>query len=428
MRPSVNDTSLESLLTALGNPRGHRLWLSAVSIHPLVFEMARHFDRVTVQIARPDGSTLSDISALPPNVTVFPSMSEETLDESAVFDAALFLGVFSTPSARANFFSSCLRMLRDRMRIMVVELSPSAQTEGQQAAVMIENYLRSGRWTFAADAASWPSLSSLRSQLKHEGLHHLRAQEITGLWTTRFGHHESSSPEVIVRAIRNDLSARSDNSVAISQEVEERLHHIAQALHRTMLAPLNLFVVHGLYKPSRNLSMPEVKSASLDSPISEYSPDMNTCSLSELLSLVMTEGESASRMSKLGGRMLREYGSLPVANERDPRRLSEALAIPIARARQISAMFEIGRRFFSSSDRHTVLLRGPEDIASYAVGMADLRCEQFRVLCIDEQHHLITEEVLGTGTECSASLHPRDALRPALLHRAAALAFVHNHP
>jgi len=55
-------------------------------------------------------------------------------------------------------------------------------------------------------------------------------------------------------------------------------------------------------------------------------------------------------------------------------------------------------------------------------------CEIFGVLHLDSRHRLIAVENLFRGTINSASVHPREVVKAALIHNAAAVVLFHNHP
>ena len=59
---------------------------------------------------------------------------------------------------------------------------------------------------------------------------------------------------------------------------------------------------------------------------------------------------------------------------------------------------------------------------------ADQHREVFTVLFLDSQHRLITTEDMFTGTLTQASIYPREVVRRALHHNAAAVMLSHNHP
>jgi DNA repair protein RadC len=55
-------------------------------------------------------------------------------------------------------------------------------------------------------------------------------------------------------------------------------------------------------------------------------------------------------------------------------------------------------------------------------------CEIFGILHLDSRHRLIAVENLFRGTINSASVHPREVVKAALVHNAAAVVLFHNHP
>jgi DNA repair protein RadC len=54
--------------------------------------------------------------------------------------------------------------------------------------------------------------------------------------------------------------------------------------------------------------------------------------------------------------------------------------------------------------------------------------EQFCVLLLDTKNHPIGVNIVSTGGLSSASVHPREVLKPAILANAAAMILCHNHP
>ncbi|EOA4404088.1 TPA: DNA repair protein RadC [Citrobacter freundii] len=60
--------------------------------------------------------------------------------------------------------------------------------------------------------------------------------------------------------------------------------------------------------------------------------------------------------------------------------------------------------------------------------LASLEREEFIVLFLDNQHRLITHETLFTGTINHTQVHPREVVKAALKHNAAAIIIAHCHP
>ncbi len=60
--------------------------------------------------------------------------------------------------------------------------------------------------------------------------------------------------------------------------------------------------------------------------------------------------------------------------------------------------------------------------------MAEQEFESFRVLFLDAQHRLIADDVMFVGTLTQTSVYPREIVKRALRHNAAAVILSHNHP
>jgi DNA repair protein RadC len=74
-------------------------------------------------------------------------------------------------------------------------------------------------------------------------------------------------------------------------------------------------------------------------------------------------------------------------------------------------------------------LRAPGDAARYfRARLADLPHEVFSCLYLDTRHRLIRYEELFRGTIDGATVHPREVVKRALHHNAAAMIVGHNHP
>ena len=74
-------------------------------------------------------------------------------------------------------------------------------------------------------------------------------------------------------------------------------------------------------------------------------------------------------------------------------------------------------------------LTSPRDSAAFLKArMADRPCEVFAVLFLDNRHRVLSFEEMFRRTLDGASVHPREVVRAALEHNAAAGIFVHNHP
>lgn len=76
----------------------------------------------------------------------------------------------------------------------------------------------------------------------------------------------------------------------------------------------------------------------------------------------------------------------------------------------------------------TVITSSSQLLSYCRRSMAHAPREQFRVLFLDAKNQLIADEVLNEGTVDHAPVYPREVVRRALEHSAAAVILIHNHP
>jgi DNA repair protein RadC len=105
------------------------------------------------------------------------------------------------------------------------------------------------------------------------------------------------------------------------------------------------------------------------------------------------------------------------------------LDIPVVKACQLVACFELGRRFFKMPDtKSSVTLRTASQVSAYVKDMRDLPKENLRGLYLDPHYRLLHDELISIGTRTASPANPVDVFRPAIDWDAAAVILVHNHP
>ena len=83
----------------------------------------------------------------------------------------------------------------------------------------------------------------------------------------------------------------------------------------------------------------------------------------------------------------------------------------------------------SRLQRHDQALDSPQAVRDYLrLRIADREHEVFVCLFVDSQHRLIAAEELFRGTLAETRVYPREVVKAALKHNAAAVIFAHNHP
>jgi DNA repair protein RadC len=159
----------------------------------------------------------------------------------------------------------------------------------------------------------------------------------------------------------------------------------------------------------------------------KYGPAVLT--VAELLMVVLNVGTKKEGVLAMSHRLLKEYGESTIINQKDPKKIMEALDIPFAKACQVVACFELGRRFFRPTDgKRPLTIRTANQVYEYLKDMRDLPKEHLRGLYLDGHYQLIHDEVISIGSLTSNIIHPREVFRPALERSASAIILAHNHP
>ncbi len=147
----------------------------------------------------------------------------------------------------------------------------------------------------------------------------------------------------------------------------------------------------------------------------------------ELLALIWGVGTRKEDVLRMASRTLKEYGEKAIIHEYNPRHLAEVSNIPLHKACELIAAFELGRRFFDHSTR-PVRIQNAKQAHQYLHSMGESRKEQLRGLYLNSRYNLIHDEVISVGTLTSNIVHPREVFQPAIERGAVALIIAHNHP
>src|SRR5262245_4302537 len=109
--------------------------------------------------------------------------------------------------------------------------------------------------------------------------------------------------------------------------------------------------------------------------------------------------------------------------------LARTTGIGHARAAQIAAAFELGRRTLTPPPSERFQLRHPRDAGLYLLPRFGGRAvEQFGVLLLDTKHRVLRTSIVALGSLNTSGIEPREIYREATLGGAAAIIVFHNHP
>lgn len=149
----------------------------------------------------------------------------------------------------------------------------------------------------------------------------------------------------------------------------------------------------------------------------------------ELLAIFIRTGVRGKTALDLARDALGRLGGLRQLCESDAAAVCQAPGLGMAKFVQISAALELGRRYLASRLPKSDILSSPADTRRFLEArMKGKPREVFACLYLDNRHRVICYEELFQGTIDGASVHPREVVRRALRHNAAAMIVTHNHP
>ena len=149
----------------------------------------------------------------------------------------------------------------------------------------------------------------------------------------------------------------------------------------------------------------------------------------ELLAIFLRVGVPGRSAVDLARDMLKQHGGLRQLLELDQAAFCATPGLGPAKYVQLQAVLELARRHLEEILQRTDAIQGVADTRRYL--MARMRHhphEVFACLFLDNRHRVIQYEELFFGTIDSSAVHPRQVVKRALHHNAAAVIVAHNHP
>lgn len=149
----------------------------------------------------------------------------------------------------------------------------------------------------------------------------------------------------------------------------------------------------------------------------------------ELLAILLGTGSKTESAIEMANRILAHGKGLRFLAEAEIHDLLEIPWIGLAKACQIKAALELGRRVALESGAEKPVIKTPEDVASLLMEkMRYLDREHFMVLLLDTKNQVIAMETVSIGSLNSTVVHPRELFKQAIKRSAASVILAHNHP
>ena len=149
----------------------------------------------------------------------------------------------------------------------------------------------------------------------------------------------------------------------------------------------------------------------------------------ELLAVILGHGFHRENALDIANRVLGMSGGVHGLTRLTEGQLRRVPGVGPAKAAQIPAAVELGRRTLARSPAERTLFRCPQDVAAYLLPRyGGGSVERFGVVMLDTKHRVLRATVLSVGTLDASLVHPREVFRAAAAGAAAALVLFHNHP
>lgn len=151
-------------------------------------------------------------------------------------------------------------------------------------------------------------------------------------------------------------------------------------------------------------------------------------SVPELVAVLLSTGTKKEDVMSMSSRIIKDYGERALSRQTNAVSLAQDLDIPLAKALQIVACAELGRRFFEKRMTGPATIRTAKDVYEYLADMRTLPKEHLRGIYVNTHHRVIHDEIISIGTINSSVVHPREVFKPAIEYGAAGVILAHNHP
>ena len=149
----------------------------------------------------------------------------------------------------------------------------------------------------------------------------------------------------------------------------------------------------------------------------------------ELVAILLRTGIKGKSAVDLARQLLGRFGSVGGLLDAGSTKLAGTPGLGSAKLAQLQAALELARRALKEEISSRNALSSPRAVRDYLrLALAGREQEVFVVLLLDAQHRVIAYEELFRGTLTQTSVYPREVVKCALKHNAAAVIFAHNHP
>jgi DNA repair protein RadC len=153
-------------------------------------------------------------------------------------------------------------------------------------------------------------------------------------------------------------------------------------------------------------------------------------SVHEILAVILGRGNKGESVMDISQNLIKRFRSLKGVASASVEELTQMKGIGPAKAAQIKAALELGKRLEADAgEKPKPILKSPDDVAAEVRSqLKGKKKEHFLVLCLDTRNRLIASRLVSVGSLDTSIVHPREVFKEAVSACAASVIFAHNHP
>ncbi|KAF0819376.1 MULTISPECIES: RadC family protein [unclassified Cytobacillus] len=149
----------------------------------------------------------------------------------------------------------------------------------------------------------------------------------------------------------------------------------------------------------------------------------------ELIAILLRTGTKDESVLQLANRLLTHFEGLRLLKDASLDEITAIKGIGAAKAIQVLAAVEIGRRISTLTYDDRYIIRSPEDGANYVMHeMRFLSQEHFVCLYLNTKNQVLHKQTIFIGSLNASIVHPREVFKEAFRRSAASIICIHNHP
>lgn len=147
------------------------------------------------------------------------------------------------------------------------------------------------------------------------------------------------------------------------------------------------------------------------------------------MAIILRTGTKNESVLQLAQRLIKEFQGLRMLMNASLEELTKIKGVGEAKAIQLLAAIELGKRIANMKNEKRYVIRSPEDGANYVMEeMRFLTQEHFVCLFLNTKNEVIHKQTIFIGSLNASIVHPRELFKEAFRRSAASMICLHNHP